>query len=96
MADFGADVVAQFDVGAGGALQPKTSPTVAAGRGPAGLAVSADGSSVYVANNGDGSISQYTVGAGGKLQSKIPATVAAGLTPSGIAVSPLAAQPAGR
>ena len=45
------DSVSQYDVGAGGALAPKSPATVAAGRStPSGVAVSPDGASVYVAN----------------------------------------------
>ena len=46
----GDDSVSQYDVGAGGALSPKSPATVAAGDGPYGVAVSPDGGSVYVAN----------------------------------------------
>ena len=41
--------VSQFDVVAGGALTPKTPPTVAAGI-PCGVAVGPDSKSVYVTN----------------------------------------------
>src|SRR5438270_7540240 len=43
--------VSQYDIGAGSALSPKTTPTVAAGNGPVGVAVSHDGKSVYATNN---------------------------------------------
>ena len=53
------------------------------------MAVSPDGGSVYVTNNGGAnSVSQYDVGAGGVLSPKSPATVAAGDVPGGVAVSP--------
>jgi DNA-binding beta-propeller fold protein YncE len=81
--------VSQYDVGAGGALSPKSPATVPAGDGPVGIAVSPDGHSVYVPNNDSTDVSQYTVGAGGALSPKSPATVPAGLFPSGgVAVSP--------
>jgi DNA-binding beta-propeller fold protein YncE len=80
--------VSQFDVGADGKLTPKSPATVAAGIAPEGVAVSADGKSVYVANNDSNSISQYDIGAGGALTPKSPATVAAGNGPRGVALSP--------
>jgi len=69
---------------------------VAAGDVPIGVAVSPDGRSVYVANEGTGEpgedipgVSQYDVGAGGKLSPKNPATLAVGLGhPRAVAVSP--------
>ena len=83
------DSVSQYDVGAGGALSPKSPATVAAGGLPYGVAVSPDGESVYVTNAEQRhSVSQYDVGAGGALSPKSPATVAAGRSPSGVAVSP--------
>ena len=42
--------VSQYDVGAGGALTPKSPATVATGFGPAEVAVSPSGASVYVTN----------------------------------------------
>ena len=83
--------VAQFDVGAGGVLSPKSPATVATGTSPFGVAVSPDGGSVYVTNL-PSSVSQYDVGPGGVLSPKSPATVAAGdpgLGPAiGVAVIP--------
>ena len=77
--------VSQYTVGAGGALSPMATPTVAA-VGPAGIAVSPNGKSVYVSNSGDG-ISQYTVGPGGALSPMATPTVA-GSEPGTIAISP--------
>ena len=68
-----------------------STPTVAAGSGPWGVAVSPNGQYVYVTNDGtdgSGGISQYTVGAGGALQPMATPTVAAGSGPWGVAVSP--------
>ena len=71
--------VSQYDVGAGGLLTAKSPATVAASGpgpfGPQGLAVSPDGSSVYVANQSNNTVNQYDVGAGGLLTAKTPATV---------------------
>jgi DNA-binding beta-propeller fold protein YncE len=80
--------VSQYDVGAGGALTPKSPATVAAGTGPQGVAVSPNGASVYITNVNSGTVSQYDVGAGGALTPKSPATVATGTGPQGVAVSP--------
>jgi DNA-binding beta-propeller fold protein YncE len=89
----GGNTVSQYDVGAGGALEPKDPAMVEAGLGPIGVAVSPDGASVYVANENSDNISQYDVGAGGALQPKNPATVAAGDDPFYVAVSPAARLP---
>ncbi len=82
--------VAQFDVGAGGALSPKNPAIVAAGTGPAGdVVVSADGQSVYVANTGSDTISQYDVGPGGVLTPKTVSAVGSNADqPAGIALTP--------
>ena len=87
----GAGGVSQYDIGAGSALSPKATPTVAAGNAPVGVAVSRDGKSVYATNNGTngaGGVSQYDVGPGGSLSPKTTPTVAAGNGPFGVAFSP--------
>jgi Lactonase, 7-bladed beta-propeller len=48
VANHGFDDVSQYDVGAGGALAPKTPATVPAGFGPVEVAVGPDGNNVYV------------------------------------------------
>jgi DNA-binding beta-propeller fold protein YncE len=81
--------VAQYDVGAGGALIPKNPPTVPADVGPSGaVVVSADGKSVYVVNSGSDTISQYDVGARGVLTPKRVSAIGTGDTPGEIAISP--------
>ena len=55
---------------------------------PIAVAVSPNGQSVYVVDNGSSEISQYTVGAGGALAAMTTPTVAAGAASSAIAVSP--------
>jgi DNA-binding beta-propeller fold protein YncE len=84
--------VLQYSAGADGALTPKSPPMVATGINPAGIAVSVDGRSVYVANNGilrgEGSLGQYSVGPGGTLTPKSPPEVGVGRNPSELAVSP--------
>jgi YVTN family beta-propeller protein len=78
--------ISQFDVEAGGTLSPKNPPTVATGGQPAGLVVSPDGDTVYVANSGSDTVSQYSVGTGGTLSFK--RAVGVGDEPADLAVSP--------
>ena len=89
------NAVAQFDVGAGGRLSPKSPAEVTTGTGtePEGIAVSPDGTSVYVGDFDTGTISQFDVGADGALSPKSPATVSSGqntptlwMTPDGKSV----------
>ena len=85
--------VEQYDVTSGGRLVAKSPQSVPTGDpGAWGIAITPDGTSVYVANEGPGtgppgSVSQFTVGTGGKLTAKSPATVSAGESPNDIAVS---------
>jgi 6-phosphogluconolactonase len=79
--------VSQFDMGAGGALVPKTPTAAAAGNSPYRIALTPDGRSAYVVAGDDSEIRQFDVDAAGRLTPKTPATVpAAGAT--AIAVSP--------
>jgi 6-phosphogluconolactonase (cycloisomerase 2 family) len=78
--------VSQYSVGTGGALSLVS--TFATGLYPDAVAVSPNGASVYVADQGDGTVSQFTVGAGGGLTPDAPATVSAGSGPRSIVVSP--------
>ena len=81
--------VSQYGIGAGGLLAPLVPPTASAQDFPLGVAVSPNGKSVYVANEGRyDSVSQFNVAAGGQLLHKSPATVPAGVGPTGVAVSP--------
>lgn len=83
--------VAEYSVGAGGALTPKSPAFIPAGEGASGVAVSPDGASVYVANDtapASQGLSQYNVGPGGVLSPKSPAFVTGSLGPLGIIVSP--------
>ena len=69
--------VSQFAIGAGGALTPLSPASVSVG--PLGaalnLAVSADGTSVYVTDPGDGYIAQFTRQANGTLVPQTPPSV---------------------
>jgi YVTN family beta-propeller protein len=77
--------VAQFSIGSGGTLGPKSPSTVAAGITPLLLDVSTDGKSLYVANQDDDTVSQYDVSSSGLLSAKSPATVPTGGAPTGVA-----------
>src|SRR3954454_14144743 len=94
------DNVFQFNAGPSGLLAPLSPPSVISDQRPMRLAVSPDGSSLYVVNSGayeDGdpggrdegdTVSQYDIGADGRLSPKSPPAVAAGDLPSDIAISP--------
>jgi DNA-binding beta-propeller fold protein YncE len=82
------DQVRQYDRDPTGLLTAKYPAGVAAGSRPEGLAMSANGYSLYVANSGDDTVSQYTVGALGRLFPRSPAKVAAVNEPVGVAVNP--------
>jgi DNA-binding beta-propeller fold protein YncE len=80
--------VAQFSLGAGGALTAKSSALVPAGASASqGVAVSPDGQSVYVTNY-SGTVAQFDVGADGALTAKSTPMVSAGVGASAIAVTP--------
>jgi DNA-binding beta-propeller fold protein YncE len=91
------DTVSQFDVDPlTGALSPKTPASVAAGSRPSGIAVTADGTSAYVADVSApvSGVSQYSIDpATGRLTPKSPAIVAAGVEPVDVAVTPAPAAP---
>ena len=86
--------VLQFNVGSGGELSPKSRPRVRAGTNPISVAVSANGKSVYVTNDGSvfgggrDSVFQYDVGPNGALSFKSPRRANTGKYPFGVAVSP--------
>ena len=71
--------VSVFDTATG---QVTGSP-IPVGRGPLGVAVSPDGSQVYVANNGSGTVSVIDT-----ASNQVPATIPVGAHPFGVAVSP--------
>ena len=82
----GANGVEQYTVGAGGTLDPDSTPVEATGGQPQAIAISPSGQDVYVVDNSG--VSQYTVGSGGLLKPDSAATAPTGATPSGVAVSP--------
>src|SRR5438128_700202 len=82
--------VSEFGVGPTGLLAPLTPATVAAGMGPAGIALSPDGRSAYVSDGGESTVFQFDVNAAsGTLSPKTPASVESGGGPihSGIVVT---------
>ena len=66
VANEGGASVSQFDA-AGGVLTPLSPPTVPAGSGPVGVAVSPDAGSLYVADASSNAVSQYDIGPDGTL-----------------------------
>jgi DNA-binding beta-propeller fold protein YncE len=64
---------------------------VPAGKGPAGMVFSADGSTLYVANSGDGTVSAINVGTTGSVPQysfTTRSTIAVGNAPQRLALSP--------
>jgi 6-phosphogluconolactonase len=98
VADTGSGKISQFGsaLSGSGALRALTPKTVASGPGPYDVAVSPQGTSVYVVDapgNATGEVSQYTLNpATGTLTPKSPKTVPAAAGPSGI----IALAPGGR
>jgi 6-phosphogluconolactonase len=88
----------QYDIDpASGALSPKTPATVQTGGRPAGIAVTPDGRTAYIANSADSYVWQYKIDpASGTLSPKSPPTVETGGTPSEIALGPLPRKPTGK
>jgi DNA-binding beta-propeller fold protein YncE len=81
--------ISQYDIDAGGELSPKNPAVVTTPFSPAGIVVSPDGQSVYVASHALDVVSQYDVGAGGALSPKSPPLVSTpGEGPFAVAVSP--------
>ena len=96
----GGDTVSQYDVGAGGALSPKSPATVRRRRRP-GRGGGEPGRPERLRRQlrqvqhafTSGSVSQYDVAAGGALSPKSPATVLAGAGSRDVVVSPPARVP---
>ncbi len=88
VANYAANTISQYTIGADGALMAMTPATVVTGRDPYSVTVDPSGKHVYVANDGDNTVSQYTIGANGALVAMTPATVAAGSEPDSVTVAP--------
>jgi 6-phosphogluconolactonase len=81
-------VVTGYAIGAGGLLTPLSPPTFAAGNSSMGIAVTHNGSLLYVATNGSNTVSAYAIGSSGLLTPLSTPTFAAGAYPWGIAATP--------
>ncbi len=83
------DRVLQFTIGAGGALTPMATPSVAAlAGGQAGHSIAVDPTGQYVYVAGADNVLQFTIGAGGALTPMATASVAAGTGPNAVAIDP--------
>jgi trimeric autotransporter adhesin len=84
----GAGSIAQFTIGAGGALTPMSTPTIALGNPstPRSLTLDPTHTSVYVADSSANSVLQFAIGAGGLLSLTSTTSVGAGTAPNFIAV----------
>jgi trimeric autotransporter adhesin len=85
--------VSQFAIGADGSLTPLSTPSVAAGGGPNGIAANPTAPYVYVANYNSSNVSQYQIGVGGLLSALSTPRVGTGPGASGAAS--IALTPAG-
>lgn len=67
--------ISQYSIGSNGTLTALSPLSVTAGSGPYALLISADGSSLYCANNVDGTIQQFSVHPSGQLTTNSTITV---------------------
>jgi 6-phosphogluconolactonase (cycloisomerase 2 family)/uncharacterized protein YjdB len=79
--------IAQFTIGANGALTPMSTPVIAVSGNPRSLTLDPTGTYVYLANGTD-SILQFSIGAGGALSLVSTTTVGANSAPNFLAVDP--------
>ena len=84
----GGNSVSQYIIGAGGALTPMATATVAAGTNPSGMTIDPSGKYAYVANQGSNNVSQYSISTGGALSPMLTTTVPAGAVPSSVTIDP--------
>jgi DNA-binding beta-propeller fold protein YncE len=80
--------VSEFDMGAGGVLVAKTPAALASASGLAGVAISADGEHVYVANFEADEVLQFDVTPTGALEAINPSAVPTASGPHAVAISP--------
>ncbi|MDB6083165.1 MAG: hypothetical protein JWN43_1046, partial [Gammaproteobacteria bacterium] len=80
--------IAQFTIGANGALTPMATPVVAVGGNPRSLTLDPTGTFVYAPNSGANSVTQLSIGAGGALAAIGTTNVGAATAPNFIAVDP--------
>jgi DNA-binding beta-propeller fold protein YncE len=84
----GSDTVSAYAIGSGGLLTPLSAPTVATGRGPYGIAVTPNGSFLYVTNANGGAVSAYAIGSSGLLSPLSTPAFPTGVSPFEIAIVP--------
>lgn len=89
----GTDRVAAFAIGGGGSLTPAAPqasfPTGIGGEGPQRVAISPNGSFLYVTNTATNEVAAFTVGSGGQLTLMSPNTsTGTGTAPIGITIDP--------
>jgi 6-phosphogluconolactonase (cycloisomerase 2 family) len=88
VANYNADTVSQYTIGATGALTPVGSGSVATGSHPNGVTINSANKHAYVANFGSNTVSQYNIGATGALTPMTAPTVPTGSFPASIVISP--------
>jgi DNA-binding beta-propeller fold protein YncE len=88
VANYNADTVSQYAIGATGALTPLGTPAVMTGTHPNGVTISSLNKHAYVANFGANTVSQYNIGTTGGLTPMSTPTVATGSFPASIVISP--------
>jgi DNA-binding beta-propeller fold protein YncE len=67
VANTGNGTIAQFTIGAGGALTPMSTPLISVGGQPADIHLDRSGTYVYVSNQAANSVSRFSIGTGGAL-----------------------------
>ncbi len=87
-ANFGANSVSGFSVGAGGALTPVTGSPFTTGSGPNSVAFNPGGGLLAIANADANTVSVFSVGAGGALTQVTGSPFTTGKQPQSVAFSP--------
>ena len=81
--------VSMFSIGNNGVLVPLSTPTVATGNNPNGIAITPAGTFAYVANSDDSTVSMYSVGSNGVLAPLSTPTVSTGPNTPPLGSSPV-------
>ncbi|MFO1217394.1 MAG: beta-propeller fold lactonase family protein [Burkholderiaceae bacterium] len=81
------DQIAQFNVGALGALSPMSQPTESSPVNPQIVVIDSTGRYAYAVNSGNDKVTQFSIGAGGALVPMGTANVSAGSRPWSIALT---------
>jgi YVTN family beta-propeller protein len=82
----GVNGISAYTIGSGGGLTSITSGTLTTGNGPRSLAISVDGSYLYVTNFYSNNVSAYAIGLGGTLTAITAGALATGFNPFGISI----------